>query len=202
MQKDDTLLKISGGFQKRFFYIQKTLLASVSEALVKGLRTTVDVTYIDHASFRVLETFFSWLLSRRVEGGTQMSLVEVWRLGARYSIAPFQNEAMRRLVDILHSNPVDIMAMREAYHFISLIPPQSVQPKEALGLLRQAFVVQIAYQASTRSEHTLDKDEFAKTRMHTLAEFQEDLTHAVCIGFYDEDPDMPGVQLDKHLIEE
>jgi hypothetical protein len=53
-----------------------------------------------------------------------------------------------------------------------------------------------------RSEHTLDKDRLAMSRLKTFPTFQEDLTHAVCIGFYDEDPDMPGVQLDKHLVEE
>lgn len=182
--------------------MQKTLLASVSDKLVDGLRVFFGKTHIDHASYTDLEIFLGWMLSRRVEGGAQITLVTAWKFGARYSIAPFQNEVMRRLLDILHSSPVDPSAVREAYYSMICFPPHTIDTKEALKLLRQAFVVQIAYQASNCAKHTLDKDKLAESKLQRVSDFQEDLTHAVCIGFYDEDPDMPGVQLDKHLVEE
>lgn len=167
---------------------------------MQSLSTVNGFTYIDFAGQSILENFFSWLFSRKIEGGTQLSLVQAWRFGARYSIASYQNDVMRCLVDILHSNPVDPGAVREAYWTMTCTPPQKIQSEELLKMLRQAFVVQVAYQASKRSEHKLEKDTYARSILHTVAEFQEDLTYAVCIGFYDEDPDMPGVQLDKHLV--
>lgn len=169
---------------------------------MSGLCEISGLLYIRFTSYDILKTFLGWILSRRVECVTQLSLVRAWIFGARYSIAPFQNNVMRRLVDILRSNPVDPSAVREAYYDMACIPPQPIQAKEVLKLLRQALVTQIAYQTSKRSEHTLDKDNFEKSRLMAVAEFQEDLTHVVCIGSYDEDPDIPGVQLDKHLVEE
>jgi hypothetical protein len=178
------------------------LLASVSEALVHGLRTSAGITYVDRAIYEDLETLFGWLLSRRIEGGPQLSLVRAWSFGARYSIASFQNDVMRRLVEVLHSNPVDTFAVRHAYYTLSgLSPSQTSRAREVFRLLQRAFVVQIVYQSSRRTEFPADKDRFEGSGLQRLAEFQEDLAYAVCVGYYDEDPDMPGVQLDKHLIE-
>jgi hypothetical protein len=169
---------------------------------MSGLETVAGITYIIHSNAGISRTFFGWVLSRRVEEEAQWKLVEAWIFGARYKITPYQNDVMRRLVDIIQSNPVDLLAVRGAYRDLTHRRPRTFQAKEVLKLLRQAFVVQIAYQASNRAEHRLDKDKMNESKLHTLAEFQEDLTHAVCFGFYDEDPNVPGVQLDKHLVEE
>lgn len=203
LQSNETLLKITTlNAGRPCFYVQKTLLSGVSEKLVSSLYTVSGTTYMDCGTYDVLKTFLGWLVSRRVEGGTQMSLVEAWRFGARYSMSAFQNDLMRRLVEILHSSPVDPYAVRVAYYTMQYSVPHTIDTREVLKLLRQALVVQIAHQASKRSEHTIDRNDFGKRKLMTVAEFQEDLSHAVCIGFYDEDPDMPGVQLEKHLVEE
>jgi hypothetical protein len=112
---------------------------------MSGLHTVVGITYIEYLQFSNLELFFGWLLSRRVEGGTQLFLARAWKFGARYSIAPFQNEVMRCLVDILHSNPVDPCAAREACYDLSNYPRRTNNDGEKLKVLRQAFAVQIAY---------------------------------------------------------
>jgi len=72
--------------------------------------------------------------------------------------------------------------------------------REEFKALRQAFAVQVAYQATVNWLNPSDKEKFAKSVVTTVAQFQEDLTHATCIGFYKEDPEEPGVQLDKPLV--
>jgi len=88
----------------------------VSEELVKHLNTAD--TCIGNGDYETLEILFGWILRRQIQSRTQLSLVRAWRFGALYSMALFQNDVMRSWVDVLHSNPVDPYAVREAYYDI------------------------------------------------------------------------------------
>jgi hypothetical protein len=178
------------------------MLFSVSERLVSGLHTVANTTRIAYASHDTLEVLFGWILSRRIEGRTQLSLVKAWKFGARYSIPRFQNDVMRRLVDILNSNPVELDAVREAYYVspLAAYPPQCALNGAMLKLLREALLIKLVHDATFFVSPAQFEAEPAHKELATVEEFQKDLAYAVCVGYYMKFPESKTVLFHQHLV--
>ena len=203
MQADDRTLKVSA-VSGPPFYVQKTILASVSKELADDLQPDHEgICRLCTTTYDALRIFIGWLLRYPIQSKSQELLAQSWRFGARYHIPAYQNEVMRQLVGVLHSEPVDVFAVRDAYvytcDFEPLIAGIIVKRDR---LLRKAFVTQLA--SNSRLEHPWEGEEEAYIRcgLDMIHDFHKDFFHAVCFGPSKDGHKGPGARIEELLVEE
>jgi hypothetical protein len=166
------------------FCIQRTLLASVSKELADELYPGSDgICRLETTTYAVLRIFFGWILRCPIQSRSQKLLAQSWTFGARYQIRVYQNEVMRRLVDVLHTEPVEMSAVRHVYvRNMELEPFIAKFIAERDRLLRKAFVTQLA--SDTRLEYHWEDEEheYVKSGLAANHDFHKDFCHAVCFG--------------------
>ena len=110
---------------------------------------------------------------------------------------------MRQLVGVLHSERVDVFAVRDAYVYTCDFEPRiaSIIVKQD-RLLRKAFITQLA--SNSRLEHPWEGEEEAYLRsgLDMNHDFHKDFFHAVCFGSSKGGSKAPGAQIEGLLVEE
>ena len=186
------------------FYIQKTILESVSKDLADDLRPDHDGIYrFNTTTYEALRIFIGWLLRYPIQSKSQELLAQSWRFGARYHIPTYQNEVMRQLVDLLHVQPVDVFAVRDAYVYTCDFEPRIADIiVKRDQLLRKAFVTQLAL--NSRLEHPWESEEeaYIKSGLDMNHNFHKDFFHAVCFGSSEDGLKGPGARIEELLVEE
>jgi hypothetical protein len=166
------------------FCIQRTLLASISKELADELYPGSDgICRLEATTYEALRIFFSWILRFPIRSRSQELLAQSWRFGARYQIPAYQNEVMRCLVDVLHTEPVKMSVVRDAYVYTTDMEPRIARRiKKREHLLRNAFVTQLA--SDTRDEcYWKDEEcEYVEIGLAENHDFHKDLCHPVCFG--------------------
>lgn len=203
LQSDKRTLQV-GAVDGPLFYVQKTILASVSKELTHELRPDLDgVCRFLTTTYEALRIFLRWLLRCPIQCRSQDLLAQSWRFGARYHIPAYQNEVMRRLFEVLHNEQVDITAVRAAYVRTCDLEPRaaSIITKRD-QLLRKAFVTQLA--SNSRFGHPWESDEetYIRSGLDLNHDFHKDLTHAVCLGSSNSGSKGTGVRIEELLVEE
>lgn len=186
------------------FYIQKTILASVSKELADDLKPDHEgICRLCTTTYDALRIFIAWLLRYPIESKSQELLAQSWRFGARYHIPAYQNEVMRRLVGVLHSEPVDVFAVRDAYVYTCDFEPRiaGIIIKRD-RLLRKAFVTQLA--SNSRLGHPWESEEeaYVSSGLDLNHDFHKDFFHAVCLASSEDGPMESGAQIEGLLVEE
>jgi hypothetical protein len=186
------------------FYIQKTILANVSKDLADDLQPDREgICRLYTTTYEALRIFIGWLLQYPIQSKSQELLAQSWRFGARYHIPAYQNEVMRQLVGVLHSEPVDVFAVRGAYvytcDFESQIADIIVKRDK---LLRKAFVAQLA--SNSRLEHPWASEEeaYAESGFERNQDFHKDFFHAVCFGSSKDGSKGDGARIEELLVDE
>ena len=203
LQADNVILGVSA-VSGPPFYIQKTILASVSKELADDLRPDHEgVCRLYTTTYEALRIFIGWILRYPIQSKSQELLAQSWRFGARYHIPAYQNEVMRQLVGLLQAEPVDVFAVRDAYVYTCDFEPQIADIiVKRDQLLRKAFVTQLA--RNSRLEHPWESEEeaYMKSGLHMNHDFHKDFFHAVCFGSSEDGLKGPGARIDELLVEE
>lgn len=154
------------------YYVQKSLLATVSQELVahctSGFRAFPGIVS--------LRLFLGWLFGITVNIRDQKAMVQAWIFGARFKIPIFQNAVMRQLVNTLHEEDPDEAAISEAYTH-----PDSHTHGD---LVRKAFIAQLCYELRCTGgslENLWINNAVAKSLCENT-QFSQDLASAVCFG--------------------
>lgn len=189
---DSTPLKISATGNHPPFYIQKTLLAAVSKNLADYC--------VAHGSlkleYEVLRMFMAWIIDRKVTKGSQKTLVQAWKFGARFKIPSFQNCVMRELVPCLLQQSIKPSVVWEAYSIGKIFAP-----------LQEAFVRQLSSNILRDPDNTIwTHDEFRQSGLEKRGDFGRDLMVAMCVAARhkaaddrsrDEEADLEGLLVDE-----
>ena len=203
LQTDDRILAVSA-VNGPPFYIQKTILASVSKDLADDLRPDRDgICRFNTTTYEALHIFIGRLLRYPIQSKSQELLAQSWRFGARYHIPAYQNEVMKRLVEILHSEPVDVFAVRDAYVYTCDFEPRIADIiVKRDQLLRKAFVTQLA--SNSRLEHPWEgeEDAYVESGLEKNHDFHKDFFHAVCFGSSKYGSKGAGARFEELLVEE
>lgn len=186
------------------FYIQKTILASVSKELADDLQPDREgICRLYTTTYEALRIFISWLLRYPIQTKSQELLAQSWRFGARYHIPAYQIEVMGRLVEVLHAEPVDVFAVRDAYVYTCDFEPRIADIiVKRDQLLRKAFVTQLA--SNSRLEHPWKGEEeaYAESGLERNHDFHKDFFHAVCFGSAKDDSKGAGARIEDLLVKE
>lgn len=203
LQADDRVLKISA-VSGPPFYIQKTILASVSHELANDLQPDHEgICRLCTTTYDALRIFIGWLLRTPIQSKSQELLAQSWRFGARYHIPAYQNEVMRQLVGLLQAGPVDVFAVRDAYVYTCDFEPRIADIiVKRDQLLRRALVTQLA--SNSRFEHPWESEEeaYMKSGLHMNHDFHKDFFHAVCFGSSRDGSKGPGARIEEFLVDE
>lgn len=203
LQVDDHTLAVSA-VNGPPFYIQRTILASVSKELANDLRPDREgICRFNTTTYEALRIFIGWLLRCPIQSKSQELLAQSWRFGARYHIPAYQNEVMRQLVDVLHAEPVDVFAVRDAYVYTCDFEPRIADMiVKRDQLLRKAFVTQLA--SNSRLEHPWEGEEedYSKSGLDMNHDFHKDFFHAVCFGPSKAGSKGAGARIEELLVEE
>jgi hypothetical protein len=186
------------------FYIQKTILASVSKELAEDLQPDrKGICRLNTTTYKALRIFIGWLLRYPIQSKSQELLAQSWRFGARYHIPAYQNEVMRQLVEVLHSEPVDFFAVRDAYVYTCDFEPRIADIiVKRDQLLRRAFVTQLA--SNSRLEHPWESEEeaYAESGLEKNQDFHKDFFHAVCFSSAKDGLKGAGARIEELLVEQ
>ena len=203
LQADDRIMAVSA-VSGPPFYIQKTILASVSKELADDLQPDQQgICRLCTTTYEALRIFIGWLLRYPIQSKSQELLAQWWRFGARYHIPAYQNEVMKRLVEILHSEPVDVFAVRDAYVYTCDFEPRIADIiVKRDQLLRKAFVTQLA--SNSRLEHPWEgeEDAYVESGLEKNHDFHKDFFHAVCFGSSKYGSKGAGARFEELLVEE
>jgi hypothetical protein len=186
------------------FYVQRTILASVSKELADDLQPDrKGICRLNTTTYEALRIFIGWLLRYPIQSKSQELLAQSWRFGARYHIPAYQNEVMRQLVEVLHSEPVDVFAVRDAYVYTCDFEPRIADIiVKRDQLLRKAFVTQLA--SNSRLEHLWQSEEeaYAGSGLERNQDFHKDFFHAVCFGSAKDGSKGAGARIEELLVDE
>lgn len=203
LQADNVILGVSA-VSGPPFYIQKTILASVSKELADDLQPDREgICRLYTTTYDALRIFIGWVLRYPIQSKSQELLAQSWRFGARYHIPAYQNEVMRQLVDVLQTEPVDVFAVRDAYVYTCDFEPRiaGIIVKRD-QLLRKAFVTQLA--SNSRLEHPWESEEeaYAESGLERNHDFHKDFFHAVCFGSSKDGSNGAGARIEELLVDE
>ena len=110
---------------------------------------------------------------------------------------------MRHSVEVLHTEPVDIFAVRDACVYTCDFEPRiaDIIPNRD-RLLRKVFVTQLA--SDSRFGHPWESDEetYGKIGLDLNHEFHKDFSHAVCFGKLKGNPIESGARIEELLVDE
>lgn len=203
LQSDNVILGVSA-VNGPPFYIQETILASVSNELADDLRPDHEgVCRFYTTTYEALRIFIGWLLRYPIQSKSQELLAQSWLFGARYHIPAYQNDVMRQLVGVLQAEPVDVFAVRDAYVYTYDFEPRIADIiVKRDQLLRKAFVTQLA--SNSRLEHPWESEEetYMKSGLHMNHDFHKDFFHAVCFGSSKDGSKEAGARIEELLVEE
>ena len=203
LQADDRILAVSA-VSGPPFYIQKTILASVSKELADDLQPDKEgICRLCTTTYEALRIFIGWLLRYPIQSKSQELLAQSWRFGARYHIPAYQNEVMRQLVGVLRSQPVDVLAVRDAYVYTCDFEPQIADIiVKRDQLLRKAFVTQLASNSRVEYPWEGEQETYIKSGLHMNHDFHKNFSHAVCFGPYKHNSKRSGVRIEDLLVDE
>jgi len=178
----------------KLFYIQKTMLASVSSKLAKHCTSRGGLIILPIES-DVLTIFFEWVLRRPVQIDKQDTMVRAWQFGRKWEIPAFQNEVMRCLVAKFEHDHIDLCAMRQAYG------ATSSEDVERDKLLRKAFITEFAFESRDK---TWCEEGIIQSGLDKCTDFHRDYTHVMCLMPEDEgyNPREEGARIGDLLVDE
>jgi hypothetical protein len=178
----------------RDYYIQKTLLASVSVKLAQVPNCCSNSYHchrdIGDEAFRI---FLCWLLREDINKNqpSQVVLAQAWNFGAGFEIPTFQDIVMRLVVARIGSETVEAGAVVEAY-----------KGTERGTLLQRAFVGQLAIDMNHNPSYEWTRADFKDFGLDRVPDLCLDLIDAMsrmAQGFFP-DGDSPTIELKDFLL--
>lgn len=176
------------------------MLAGVSQELADLCATSpalAELRPLPVADPEPLHIFLIWLYRFPIKTTDQKGLVQGWKFGAKFKIASFQNDVMRRLVGLLRSDSVRAIAVLDAYN--------ESEPAVRCDLHRKAFVAQIFYDVASFSGslgRMLTVEEYTASGLSDNAEYKDDIANAVSSGADFLDLEAGGPDIEDLLIKQ
>jgi hypothetical protein len=110
---------------------------------------------------------------------------------------------MRQLVGVLRSQPVDVLAVRDAYMYTCDFEPRFADIiVKRDQLLRKAFVTQLASNSRVGHPWEGEQEAYIKSGLDMIQDFHKDLSHAVCFGPYKHNSKRSAVRIEELLVDE